>query len=185
MPPLRHAGNEPNGVAPHAAWGVASPEAEPVKESGLPALVEGPAIRIAAAGHFISDLRGKLVAGLTAVFLLGMLAVFRQWRRPRLTEQDIILLTDFTNTTGETVFDETLKRAVAIDLEQSPHLNVYPPQKVRQALKLMGKPSDGPVTPELGRADLPTHRRQGVRDGLNSETRQPLACLKHSNARNI
>ena len=55
------------------------------------------------------------------------LAAYLYMRRPHgLTEKDSILLTDFVNTTGDPVFDGTLKKALAVDLEQSPFLNVFP-----------------------------------------------------------
>jgi len=73
-------------------------------------------------------------------------------RRPRgLTEKDSILLTDFINTTGDPVFDGTLKKALAVELEQSPFLNVFPEARVRQTLKFMGKTGDERITTEIGR----------------------------------
>jgi hypothetical protein len=56
-----------------------------------------------------------------------------------LTEKDTIVLADFDNRTGDSVFDETLKQALAVDLDQSPYLNVVPDQKIRETLKLMGR----------------------------------------------
>src|SRR5262249_29309414 len=75
------------------------------------------------------------------------------WTRPAraLTEKDTILLTDFRNTTGDAVFDDTLKQALATDLEQSPFLNVFPEQRLQRTLKLMGRPADARVTQEIGR----------------------------------
>src|SRR6202142_3454881 len=57
-----------------------------------------------------------------------------------LTEKDSILLTDFVNTTGDPVFDGTLKQALAVQLEQSPYLNIVPDRTVRNALQFMGRP---------------------------------------------
>ena len=57
-----------------------------------------------------------------------------------------MLVTDFVNTTGDPVFDGTLKQALAVQLEQSPFLNVFPEERVRQALGLMGRPADERVT---------------------------------------
>jgi eukaryotic-like serine/threonine-protein kinase len=83
--------------------------------------------------------------------LAGAGAYFYLHRTPKLTERDSILLTDFVNTTGESVFDGTLRQALAVDLEQSPYLNVFSEQKVQQTLKLMERPPDTRVTPEIGR----------------------------------
>jgi serine/threonine protein kinase/tetratricopeptide (TPR) repeat protein len=62
---------------------------------------------------------------------------------------DTVVLADFTNTTGESVFDSTLKQALAIQLEQSPYLNVLSEQKVRSTLKLMDRPLDTRLTNEV------------------------------------
>ncbi len=68
-----------------------------------------------------------------------------------LSATDSILLTDFTNTTGESVFDDTLKTALQVSLAQSPFLNLVPPKEVQQTLKLMGQPPDARITPEIAR----------------------------------
>jgi serine/threonine protein kinase/tetratricopeptide (TPR) repeat protein len=68
-----------------------------------------------------------------------------------LTERDLVLVTDFVNTAGDPVFDGTLKQALSIQLAQSPFLNVFPDDRVRQALGLMGKPEDARVTSAVGR----------------------------------
>jgi eukaryotic-like serine/threonine-protein kinase len=91
------------------------------------------------------------VAGLAAVALIGAAAYFYMHRAPALTEKDMILVTDFGNTTGDAVFDGTLKKALSVDLEQSPFLNVYPESRVQQALKFMGRPADTRITSDIGR----------------------------------
>lgn len=70
-------------------------------------------------------------------------------RPPHFHGKDTVVLADFTNTTGESVFDSTLKQALAIQLEQSPYLNVLSDQKVRAALKLMDRPADTRMTNEV------------------------------------
>jgi serine/threonine protein kinase len=67
------------------------------------------------------------------------------------TDKDSILVADFVNTTGDTVFDGTLKRALAVGLEQSPYLNVFPEERVRQTLKFMGRSPDERVTNDMAR----------------------------------
>jgi serine/threonine protein kinase/tetratricopeptide (TPR) repeat protein len=90
---------------------------------------------------------------LVLVALLGVLARrFVPFRHaPALAEADSILLTDFTNTTGDSVFDGTLRKALEVDLEQSPYLNVFSDAKVQQTLKFMGRSPDTRVTSEVGR----------------------------------
>jgi len=56
-----------------------------------------------------------------------------------LTEKDTVVLADFTNSTGDPVFDGTLKQALAVDLEQSPFLNILSDSKAGETLKLMGR----------------------------------------------
>ncbi|HEX8896117.1 MAG TPA: protein kinase, partial [Terriglobales bacterium] len=77
-----------------------------------------------------------------------------------LTEKDYILLTDFTNTTGDAVFDGTLKQALAVQLQQSPYLNVFPEERVRQGLKYAGKSPDERVTVPVARDIC---QREGVK----------------------
>lgn len=64
--------------------------------------------------------------------------------------RDSILLTEFENTTGESIFDQTLKMALAFSLAQSPFLDIVPDSKVSQTLRLMGRQSSERVTKELG-----------------------------------
>ena len=76
---------------------------------------------------------------------------FLHGRSTRLGEKDSILLADFVNTTGDSVFDGTLKQALAVQLEQSPYLNVTPESRIREALRFMGRPSDERVTNDVAR----------------------------------
>jgi serine/threonine protein kinase/tetratricopeptide (TPR) repeat protein len=92
--------------------------------------------------------------GVPAVVILAALAIggfFYMRHASALTERDSILLTDFANTTGDSVFDGTLKKALAVDLEQSPFLNVVPDRKIQQTLTFMGRSPDERVTAEVGR----------------------------------
>jgi len=68
-----------------------------------------------------------------------------------LTEKDTVVLTDFTNTTGDPVFDGTLKQALAVDLEQSPFLNILSDRKIGQTLKLMGRAATEHVTADVAK----------------------------------
>ena len=68
-----------------------------------------------------------------------------------LTEKDTIVLGDFTNSTGDPVFDDTLKTALSVALNQSPFLNVLPDNKVAATLQLMARPANSALTPELAR----------------------------------
>jgi eukaryotic-like serine/threonine-protein kinase len=85
-----------------------------------------------------------------AVLVAGGL-FWRSRKAPVLTEKDTIILADFANTTGDSVFDETLKQALAIQLEQSPYLNVLSDQKMSSTLKLMNRAPNEHITQEVAR----------------------------------
>jgi len=90
-----------------------------------------------------------------AVALLAVLIAGGLYWRSRsanaLTQQDTIVLADFANTTGDPVFDGTLRQALAVDLEQSPFLRVLPGSRVRQTLGYMGRSPDERLTTDLAR----------------------------------
>ena len=96
---------------------------------------------------------GKIAAAVALVALLiaGGIALYSHRTKAVMGERDAILVTDFVNTTADPVFDGTLKKAVAVDLGQSPFLNVFPDQKVRQTLQYMGRSPEDRVTTDVGR----------------------------------
>jgi eukaryotic-like serine/threonine-protein kinase len=101
-----------------------------------------------------STLKPKLTALITICLLASVIALGLFWRsRPawRLTEKDTIVLADFANTTGDPVFDDTLKQGLRVQLEQSPFLNVLSDQKVNEELQLMGRQKNEPLTPDFAR----------------------------------
>ena len=92
-----------------------------------------------------------VVAAALLVFLLilgGFYYRARQQSR-RLTDKDTIVLADFSNSTGDQVFDDTLKQALATDFQQSPFLSVLSDRRVRNTLKLMGQPLEERLTPDV------------------------------------
>src|SRR6266850_1442824 len=72
-------------------------------------------------------------------------------RATALSEKDTVVLADFENKTGDAVFDEALKQALAVDLDQSPFLNILSDRKVSATLRLMGRSPEQPVTGEVAR----------------------------------
>jgi serine/threonine protein kinase/tetratricopeptide (TPR) repeat protein len=76
---------------------------------------------------------------------------WRTHRTPILTEQDTVVLADFNNTTGDAVFDDTLKQAIAAQLGQSPFLNILSDARSHATLRLMAKPANTKLTPEVAR----------------------------------
>src|SRR4029079_18936560 len=72
-------------------------------------------------------------------------------RPPPLTDKDTIVLADFINTTGDPVFDQTLRQGLAVQLGQSPFLSIVPDHRIRRALQLMGHPPTAPLTDDVAR----------------------------------
>ncbi len=94
------------------------------------------------------------VAGVVLAAVIGVLAVISSRLLPRtaaLSDRDTIVLADFANTTGDPVFDGTLKVALSVALEQSPFLKVYPDAAVRDTLRLMQRTPDTAITRTLAR----------------------------------
>jgi tetratricopeptide (TPR) repeat protein len=83
--------------------------------------------------------------------LLGISLYWRSHRGSKLTEQDTVVLADFTNTTGDPVFDDTLKTALTVSLQQSPFLNVLSDNKVAATLQLMARPTNTSLTSDVTR----------------------------------
>lgn len=81
-----------------------------------------------------------------------VVGVYYHSRRSKpLTERDNIILSDFTNTTGDAVFDDTLRQGLSVQLEQSPFLALISDRRVHETLKLMGRPAADRLTPEVTR----------------------------------
>jgi serine/threonine protein kinase len=93
----------------------------------------------------------SLAVAALAVALIGGNMYWRFHRTAKLTDKDTIVLADFTNTTGNPVFDDTLKQGLRVQLEQTPFLNILSDQKVDEQLKLMGHSAGEQLTPSLAR----------------------------------
>jgi serine/threonine protein kinase len=94
------------------------------------------------------------IAGLLIAILVIGLGGALYWRSlisHGLTDKDTIVLSDFTNTTGEPVFDDALKQGLAVQLEQSPFLSLISEHKVNDTLKLMGRAPEDRLTPAVTR----------------------------------
>ena len=104
------------------------------------------------------------VAAAIVIAAAAVAGFFFSHRSRALTAKDSILLSDFVNTTGDPVFDGTLRQALAVQLEQSPYLNIFPQERVRDTLRYMGHSPDERVTPDLARQVC---QREGVKAVLN------------------
>ncbi|MFY9621220.1 MAG: protein kinase [Pyrinomonadaceae bacterium] len=93
-----------------------------------------------------------ITAGLAAVAVtLGLLWYFKSGSGAPLTREDTIVVADFVNTTGDPVFDGTLKQALGSQLEQSPFLSIFSDTRVREALRLMNRSPDERVSKDIAR----------------------------------
>jgi len=95
---------------------------------------------------------GVVVTGVIAALVMGGLIYYRHLRQiSKLTDKDTIVLADFANSTGDAIFDDSLKTALIASLRQSPFLNLLSDDRVGATLKLMTRPPDTPLTPEVTR----------------------------------
>ena len=143
------AAEEPVGLPSSGAF--ASPFQTPSKGTAVAVQTPASGTSVAARSRFT---RRWWVGSLAAVIVvLGVAAgtFFYLHRERQLTEKDSILLSDFVNTTGDPVFDGTLKQALAVQLEQSPFLNIFPGERVRDTLRYMGRSADERLTPDVAR----------------------------------
>ena len=135
---------------------VATTAAEPVLASSSTASAGSASLAgqaSAVSGVREMAVRWPILAGaLVVVVVLGVGAWLYFARKAQaLTEKDTIVLGDFTNTTGDAIFDDTLKTALNVSLRQSPLLNVLSDSEVTKNLKLMTRPTDTKLTPEVAR----------------------------------
>ena len=92
-----------------------------------------------------------VVPAIVVVATLGAYLHFNH--APKLADKDTIVLGDFANTTGDPIFDATLRQGLAAQLQQSPFLSLVSDQKIQQTLKQMGQPADTKLSPAIA-ADL-------------------------------
>jgi len=97
--------------------------------------------------------RKMVVTGAVVLLAAGIAGglVWRSQQMGHLTERDTIVLGDFANSTGDPVFDDTLKQGLRVQLEQSPFLNILPDEKVGEELEMMGRNKDERLTVILAR----------------------------------
>jgi eukaryotic-like serine/threonine-protein kinase len=143
----QHNSNEENSNEFEPLQGTRSVEATPHRPSD-------PLAAAPAAGE--TPKRWKVIVPAAATVLAFLVAGYFYLHRaphgtPILTDKDTIVLADFTNTTGDVVFDDTLKQGLSVQLEQSPFLDLVSERKVNETLKLMGHPASDRLTPEVTR----------------------------------
>ena len=131
------------------------PESLPARSAALPAWLRHP------------NKRMLLALGLVVALVLLAIAGGRYFgRTPVLKEKDTILLADFENRTDDAIFDGTLKQGLAIQLQQSLFLNLFPEPRVQQTLREMNRSPGTRVTAELAREICERHSIKALITGL-------------------
>jgi serine/threonine protein kinase len=104
-----------------------------------------------------------------------VVAIFlRAPRASALTERDVVVLSDFVNTTGDTAFDGTLKQALAVKLQESPFLNIFPEDRVRETLRYMSRSPEERLTNSVAREIC---QREGLKAVLADPLRRSVVTM--------
>ena len=121
-------------------------------------LVPGQQLNVVAATHTRVQVEVRVrrtsrwIIAAALAMAVGSIGIWRLIpRRPVLTEKDTVVLADFTNSTSDPVFDETLRQGLAVQLDQSPFLSLASRARILHTLTLMGMPPDTRLTPNLAR----------------------------------
>ncbi|MGA8011335.1 MAG: winged helix-turn-helix domain-containing protein [Candidatus Acidiferrales bacterium] len=124
-----------------------------------------------------SRARMWLLASAAVLAVVGGVAVWLLYGRPAFSfsSRDSILVTDFENQTGDPRFDEALRTAFTVSLEQSRHANVFPQVRLASVLRLMGKPSTERITPDVGRDICQRENIRGLITGSITRTGEEYA----------
>ena len=129
-------------------------------------------------------------AMVTAAIVLVIGLVVGGWlvftrRAHALTEKDTVVLADFTNTTGDAVFDGTLRQGLSVQLEQSPFLSIISDQQIQQTLRMMDQKPDAKLTPDIARELCQRTESAAVLDGSIAQIgTQYLLTVKAVNCEN-
>ena len=164
------AGSGSVAIAPETGQhAVVAAQTRPASGSGRVAAASSSAVSavsVAPAGTAPAKKPWRMLVPAALVLVLVLAALiagglyWRSRRSAKLTERDSVLLADFVNTTGDAVFDGTLKQALAVQLEQSPYLNILPESRIQKALRYMGRSGDERVTSDVAREIC---QREGVK----------------------
>ncbi|MFZ0800488.1 MAG: protein kinase [Terriglobales bacterium] len=122
---------------------------------------------------------------LVAIAIAGTFYFRSRQTARRLTEKDTIVLAEFTNTTGDPIFEGTLRQGLSAQLEQSPFLNLLSDERVAQTLALMAQPKDARLTRELAREVCQrTASSASIEGSVSSLGTQYVVGLRAVNCRN-
>ena len=140
--------------------------AAPISSASVPAAIVPDATVAAATAPSAIMKRWPIIAGTIAAVILVVAAIFFfAHRGPKLTEKDSIVIADFTNTTGDSVFDGALRQGLASQLAQSPFLNILSDQQIQKTLGYMSQPATARLTNDLARQVCQRTQSAAVLDG--------------------
>jgi DNA-binding winged helix-turn-helix (wHTH) protein len=105
------------------------------------------------------------VGTMLALLIIGSVFFLRRRQPIGLREAGSVLIADFTNSTGDPVFDGTLRQGLSIQLEQSPFLSITSDRRIQQTLKMMGQPAEATLTPAIAREICQRTGSAAVLDG--------------------
>jgi serine/threonine protein kinase/tetratricopeptide (TPR) repeat protein len=137
--------------------GGSMPAATPLPASGSAPAVGASSASASASVMEVPPARGRSLwrilvpVALLVAILVGTGYFYSAHHAPKLTERDTIVVGDFANSTGDPIFNDTLKQALGVSLRQSPFLNVLSDDRVAGTLKMMTRPVDTQLTPEVAR----------------------------------
>jgi DNA-binding winged helix-turn-helix (wHTH) protein/tetratricopeptide (TPR) repeat protein len=166
-----------------------APISEPETQEGQNQSLGLPGAAIPAQGSTGTGRAKSLLTVATAAVAVAVLATvtlayFYLRRTPKLTDKDTIVVADFNNTTGDSVFDGTLRQGLAVQLEQSPFLSLISEERMHQVLRLMGKPADARLTLEIAKEICERTASAAVLDGsIASLGSQYVLGLRAENCR--
>jgi DNA-binding winged helix-turn-helix (wHTH) protein/predicted Zn-dependent protease len=146
-------------AAHQAAHGTAAPRE-------IPGLLKTDATPVVASPKQYPLLRYGIAVVAVLILTAGGAFLWQQRTQAKpLTDKDMLVLADFANTTGDPVFDGTLRQGLAVQLEQSPFLSIIPDEKIQQTLGLMGQPVDAKLIPAIAREVCQRTASAAVLDG--------------------
>jgi len=123
-----------------------------------------------------------VILAAVAALALSVAGYFYLRRAPKLTDNDTIVLADFANSTGDPVFDGTLRQGLSVQLEQSPFLSIISDQQIQQTLQMMSQKPDAKLTPEIARELCQRAASAAVLEGSIAQIGAPyLLTLKAVN----
>jgi eukaryotic-like serine/threonine-protein kinase len=146
-------------AADQAAHGTAAPRE-------IPGLLKTDATPVVASPKQYPLLRYGIAVVAVLILTAGGAFLWQQRTQAKpLTDKDMLVLADFADTTGDPVFDGTLRQGLAVQLEQSPFLSIIPDEKIQQTLGLMGQPVDAKLIPAIAREVCQRTASAAVLDG--------------------